>query len=122
MDAVVSAPNLLSYIDFRKFPADGTPAYDRGVIFTGEGRTANASTWINRDHDRLYLGSQTPDTRFAQAQVNRYYAHLCAVVAAVAADGDHVITSPPAPARIPIHDHDLPTAVSQERALARHHH
>jgi hypothetical protein len=122
MDAVVSAPNLLSYIDFRKFPADGTPAYDRGVIFTGEGRTANASTWINRDHDRLYLGSQTPDTRFAQAQVNRYYARLCAVVAAVAADGDHVITSPPAPARIPIHDHDLPTAVSQERALARHHH
>ncbi|MEE3849156.1 condensation domain-containing protein [Gordonia sp. LSe1-13] len=115
--AVVTAPNLLSYIDFRWFPGNGKPAFDRGVIFTGEGRTANASVWINRDHDSLYLGSQTPDTPFAQRQVRRYFDRLCAVVADVARHGDHVI-SPPVDAdalrRIDVRP--------QERALARHDH
>ncbi|GAA1481463.1 condensation domain-containing protein [Gordonia sinesedis] len=89
--AVVTAPNLLSYIDFRWFPGAGEPAYDRGVIFTGEGRTANASLWINRDHDSLYLGSQTPDTPFAQLQVRRYFDHLCSVIQHVAESGDYAI-------------------------------
>lgn len=122
IEEIVSAPNLLSYIDFRKFPADGTTAYERGVIFTGEGRTANASTWINRDHDRLYLGSQTPDTRFAQCQLHRYYTHLCAVVAAVAADGDHRIASPTDIESLPGTVQSRPMDGPQERARACHHH
>ncbi|SIR79102.1 Condensation domain-containing protein [Williamsia sterculiae] len=93
-DAVVTAPNLLSYIDFRWFPADAAGAYDRGILFTGEGRTGNASLWINRDHDSLYLGSQTPDTPYAQQQVARYLDRFCAVVQAVAATGDHLVTTP----------------------------
>lgn len=92
--ALASTPNLLSYIDFRKFPAAGTDAYERGIIFTGEGRTANASLWINRDHRRLYLGSQTPGTPYAQQQVLRYFTHLCAVMRAVAREGDYTLESP----------------------------
>lgn len=93
-EAVVTAPNMLSYIDFRWFPGCGDDAYDRGVIFTGEGRTGNASLWINRDHDSVYLGSQTPDTPFAQYQVRRYFEHLAAVIDRIARTGDRVIDSP----------------------------
>ncbi|GAB04097.1 peptide synthase [Gordonia amarae] len=92
--ALASTPNLLSYIDFRRFPAAGSDPYERGIIFTGEGRTANASLWINRDHRRLYLGSQTPGTPYAQHQVLRYFAHLCTVIRSVARDGDYTLSSP----------------------------
>lgn len=91
-EAVVTAPNMLSYIDFRWFPGCGDDAYDRGFIFTGEGRTGNASLWINRDHDSVYLGSQTPDTPFAQYQVRRYFEHLAAVIDRVAQIGERVIS------------------------------
>ncbi|MBD0021550.1 peptide synthase [Gordonia pseudamarae] len=92
--SLASTPNLLSYIDFRRFPAAGNTGYEQGVIFTGEGRTANASLWINRDHRRLYLGSQTPGTPYAQHQVQRYFAHLCSVIQEVARSGDYTLTSP----------------------------
>nr|WP_157226675.1 condensation domain-containing protein [Gordonia soli] len=88
VDEVVNAPNLLSYIDFRWFPGAGTAAYDRGVLFTGEGRTANASLWVNRDSDRLYLGSQTPDTPAARHRLDIYFSRLRAVLADVVAGGD----------------------------------
>lgn len=97
--ALATTPNMLSYIDFRRFPAAGTDAYERGIIFTGEGRTANASLWINRDHRRLYLGSQTPGTPYARRQVLRYFRHLCAVIRAVARDGDYRL-EPPAAAEV----------------------
>jgi hypothetical protein len=91
---VASSPNLLSYIDFRRFPGAGSPTDDRAVLFTGEGRTANASMWINRDHRHLYLGSQTPDTAVARENIERYHRHLAAVFTAVARDGDYVLTDP----------------------------
>ncbi|GGG12910.1 SL659 acyltransferase papA1 [Rhodococcoides trifolii] len=91
---VASSPNLLSYIDFRRFPGAGSPTDDRAVLFTGEGRTANASMWINRDARHLYLGSQTPDTAIARANIERYHRHLASVFVAVARDGDYVITDP----------------------------
>ncbi|MGU3431575.1 condensation domain-containing protein [Actinomycetes bacterium M1A6_2h] len=91
---VASSPNLLSYIDFRRFPGAGSPTDARAVLFTGEGRTANASMWINRDHRHLYLGSQTPDTVVARENIERYHRHLAAVFAAVARHGDYVITDP----------------------------
>lgn len=107
MAEVTASPNMLSYIDFRWFPGVGTAPYERAMIFTGEGRTANASMWINRDHERLYLGSQTPDTPFAIEQLARYHEHLRRVIATIAKDGNYQIT-PPA------------FEIREEFALARH--
>lgn len=90
-ESILTAPNLLSYIDFRWFPGVGREAFRRGVLFTGEGRTANASAWINRDQDELYLGSQVPGTPFAQAQAWRYYEHVRGIIADIARDGDRAI-------------------------------
>ncbi|OUC78252.1 condensation domain-containing protein [Gordonia lacunae] len=95
-DAIITAPNLLSYIDFRWFPGTSREAFRRGALFTGEGRTANASAWINRDHDELYLGSQIPGTPFAESVARHYYDHLRAVVADIARTGDRQIRGPAA--------------------------
>lgn len=84
--ASLGSPQLISYLDLRRFPGAGRPAYDNGLHFTGEGRTANASLWVNRDHERLYLVTQSPDAPAAQAAVDRYIAELTATFeAAVAA-------------------------------------
>lgn len=101
--SVTASPNMLSYLDFRRFPGAGTAPYERGMLFTGEGETANASMWFNRDAEHLYLGCQSPATPFAQEQLARYHAHLRAVFTAVAADGDYLIGD-------------------REVAVARHHH
>ncbi|MFD2792728.1 hypothetical protein ACFS27_04110 [Promicromonospora vindobonensis] len=82
--ASLGSPQLISYLDLRRFPGVGRPAYDRGLHFTGEGRTANASLWLNRDHERLYLVTQTPDVPAAQAAVDRYLAELTATFEAAA--------------------------------------
>ncbi|MFD3745202.1 condensation domain-containing protein [Nocardia sp. NPDC058633] len=89
---VLTTPNMLSYMDFRRFPGAGTAPYERGMLFTGEGETANASMWFNRDSRHLYLGCQSPSTPFAQRQLRRYHAHLRTVFATVATDGDYSIT------------------------------
>ncbi|MFC8381795.1 hypothetical protein [Nocardia sp. NPDC057272] len=73
------------------------------MLFTGEGETANASMWFNRDSHHLYLGCQSPATPFAQRQLARYHSHLRTVFAAVVADGDYSIST------------------DREVALARHH-
>ncbi|MQW75117.1 hypothetical protein GHK92_04460 [Nocardioides sp. dk4132] len=85
----LGSPQLVSYIDLRWFPDAGTPAHDNGVHFTGLGRTANASMWVNRDHERLYVVAQTPDTPRAQAAVTTYHGLLRAVLRA-AARGERV--------------------------------
>ncbi|MFE0749826.1 condensation domain-containing protein [Gordonia sp. NPDC058843] len=95
-DEIITAPNLLSYIDFRWFPGTSREAFRRGALFTGEGRTANASAWINRDHDELYLGSQIPGTPFAKSVARRYYDHLREIVTDIARAGDRRIGGPAA--------------------------
>jgi len=85
----LGSPQLVSYIDLRWFPGAGTPAHDNGVHFTGLGRTANASMWVNRDHERLYVVAQTPDTPRAQAAVTTYHGLFRAVLRA-AARGERV--------------------------------
>ncbi len=95
-DAIITAPNLLSYIDFRWFPGTSREAFRRGALFTGEGRTANASAWINRDHDELYLGSQIPGTRFAESVARPYYERLRDIMTDIAATGDRRIQAPAA--------------------------
>lgn len=87
-------PQLLSYLDFRRFPLAGTPAYDRGMQTTGEGRTANASLWVNRDEHGMYVGTQTPDTPVAQERLASYHRRLREVFAEIAATGDRVLRPP----------------------------
>lgn len=84
--ASLGSPQLISYLDLRRFPGAGRPAYDRGLHFTGEGRTANASLWVNRDHERLYVVMQTPDVPSAQAAADRYVAELTATFASAVGD------------------------------------
>jgi len=76
----LGSPQLVSYLDLRKFPGAGTEAYDRGQHFTGVGRTANASLWINREPRRLQLGGQTPDTAQAQTAVDTFFATVRSVL------------------------------------------
>ena len=80
----VGSPQLVSYLDVRRFPGAGRTAHERGVHFTGEGRTANASMWVNRDAERLYIGLQHPDTPEAHAAVTRYCSVLERVAGALA--------------------------------------
>ncbi|MGB3370920.1 MAG: hypothetical protein WBA81_09895, partial [Rhodococcus sp. (in: high G+C Gram-positive bacteria)] len=70
------------------------PADARGEHFTGEGRTSNASMWINRDADHLYLVAQVPDNDVAAQSVDRYHSHLQAVLETAAREGDYVIRVP----------------------------
>ncbi|MCP2264239.1 condensation domain-containing protein [Promicromonospora thailandica] len=86
--ASLGSPQLISYLDLRRFPGAGRPAYANGLHFTGEGRTANASLWVNRDHERLYVVMQTPDVPSAQAAADRYVAELRATFAAAADPGE----------------------------------
>ncbi|MFI8522804.1 hypothetical protein ACIGB8_00045 [Promicromonospora sukumoe] len=86
--ASLGSPQLISYLDLRRFPGAGRAAYHNGLHFTGEGRTANASLWVNRDHERLYVVTQTPDTPAAQAAVDRYLAELTATFEAAVAQDD----------------------------------
>ncbi|MCJ0976757.1 condensation domain-containing protein [Rhodococcus sp. ARC_M12] len=86
------SPNMLSYIDFRWFPGVGRDADTRAKHFTGEGSTSNASMWINRDGEHLYLVAQTPDTEVAAAAVQRYHDHLAHVLNTIAREGDYDIT------------------------------
>ncbi|KAA9162022.1 hypothetical protein FPZ12_012320 [Amycolatopsis acidicola] len=72
----LGSPQLLSYLDLRRLPGAGRPADERGVHFTSRGRTANASLWINRDADHLYLLAQTPDTAAAAEPVRQYHEQL----------------------------------------------
>lgn len=80
----VGSPQLVSYLDVRRFPGAGRTAHERGVHFTGEGRTANASMWVNRDAERLYVGLQHPDAPEAHDAVARYSAVLARVAGALA--------------------------------------
>ncbi|OZD68793.1 hypothetical protein CH272_27490 [Rhodococcus sp. 05-340-1] len=86
------SPNMLSYIDFRWFPGVGRDADTRAEHFTGEGSTSNASMWINRDGEHLYLVAQTPDTDVAAAAVKRYHDHLAQVLETIAREGDYSLT------------------------------
>lgn len=85
------SPNMLSYIDFRWFPGVGRPADTRGEHFTGEGLTSNASMWINRDADHLYLCAQVPDNAVAAESVERYHSHLQTVLETIARDGNYAL-------------------------------
>lgn len=86
----VGSPQLVSYLDVRRFPGAGRPAHERGVHFTGEGRTANASLWVNRDAARLYVGVQHPATPQAHESVAQYCGTLARTLEALA-DGSAAV-------------------------------
>ncbi|MGV9670404.1 MULTISPECIES: condensation domain-containing protein [unclassified Gordonia (in: high G+C Gram-positive bacteria)] len=83
--SVVASPQMVTYFDFRWFPA---PEGARDiVVFTGEGRTRNASLWISRDLDGLRINTQRPDNPVAAESVVRYFATVRDILtAAVAVD------------------------------------
>lgn len=72
--SVVASPQMVTFIDFRWFPLQ--EELRDAVLFTGEGRTRNASVWITRDHDGLRINTQRPDNAVASASVTRYFATL----------------------------------------------
>lgn len=80
----LGSPQLVSYLDMRRFPGVGRPAHERGIHFTGVGRTSNASMWVNRDAERLYVGLQHPDTLPARDAVEKYCTTLARVAGALA--------------------------------------
>ena len=83
----LGSPQLVSYLDLRRFPGSGRPAHERGVHFTGAGRTANASMWVNRDAERVYVGMQHPDTSRAHTTTHLYRGAVARVLQAMA-DGE----------------------------------
>ena len=83
--SVVTSPQMVTYMDFRWFPAP-SGAHDLAV-FTGQGRTRNASLWLSRDENGLYVGSQIPDNPIAAESVSRYFYTLRQVISS-AVDAD----------------------------------
>ncbi|GGU31120.1 condensation domain-containing protein [Nocardioides albus] len=69
----LTSPQMVSYLDVRKFPGAGTTPFDTGLHFTGEGRTANASLWVNRFADRFELATQSPDTEQGGRALATYF-------------------------------------------------
>jgi hypothetical protein len=69
----LTSPQMVSYLDVRKFPGAGTVPFDTGLHFTGEGRTANASLWVNRFADRFELATQSPDTEAGGSAVATFF-------------------------------------------------
>jgi len=81
----LGSPQMVSFLDLRRLPGADTAAYRHGLHFTGEGRTANCSLWVNRGHDDLYVVAQTPDTPTGQRSARRYLDTLAQVCAEIAA-------------------------------------
>ncbi|TQL68204.1 condensation domain-containing protein [Nocardioides albertanoniae] len=69
----LASPQMVSFLDVRKFPGAGTTPFETGLHFTGEGRTANASLWVNRFADRFELATQSPDTEQGARAVATFF-------------------------------------------------
>lgn len=80
--SVITNPQMVSYLDFRWFPA--AEALKDAILFTGEGVTDHASIWISRTDDGLFAATQRPDNDTAEESVARYFDALAQVLAAVA--------------------------------------
>ncbi|MEI7056907.1 condensation domain-containing protein [Nocardioides sp. CCNWLW239] len=94
----LARPQMVSYLDVRKFPGAGTVPFDTGLHFTGEGRTANASLWVNRFGDRFELATQSPDTEPGGRAVATFFAAVHDVLADLGlpvrpVDADEIIGS-----------------------------
>lgn len=92
----LGSPQLLSYLDLSWFPGVGRPGHDRGVHFTGAGRTANASIWVNKYPGRLQVGMQYPDTPEAHASTELYRQTLARIMRAAAAGEPNASVRSPA--------------------------
>lgn len=56
----LGSPQMVSYLDMRRFAGAGGEPYDHGMHFTGLGRTANSSVWIQREDESLYAATIHP--------------------------------------------------------------
>ncbi|WP_341256889.1 MULTISPECIES: condensation domain-containing protein [Gordonia] len=79
--SVITNPQMVSYLDFRWFPA--ADRLREALIFTGEGVTDHASIWISRTDDGLFAATQRPDNPIAEASVAKYFDTLGDVLASV---------------------------------------
>ncbi|GGC65384.1 hypothetical protein IEU95_04740 [Hoyosella rhizosphaerae] len=95
-------PQMVNYLDTRRVPGSNTSPHDNALIFTGEGRTANANMWVVRTNQGLFLNSQTPNTPYAQEVLATYFQHIKTIFTAVAHNGDYV-SAGRAPAQIMHH-------------------
>ncbi|MGW0037422.1 condensation domain-containing protein [Gordonia sp. NPDC003376] len=78
--SVVVSPQMVNLLDFRWFPT--APNTRDLVVFTGEGRTRNASMWAWRTADGLRIGTQYPGNPVAQESVTRFFATVRDIIAA----------------------------------------
>lgn len=78
---MITNPQMVSYLDFRWFPA--ADRLREALIFTGEGVTDHASIWISRTDDGLFAATQRPDNPIAEASVAKYFDTLGDVLASV---------------------------------------
>ena len=88
----LGSPQMLSYLDMRRFPGAGGQVYAEGVHYPGEGRTANTSMWVQRDDDGLYVVFQCPDLPGIPQRCTRFAEGVAAVLRHLAA-GDETGSS-----------------------------
>ncbi|MFW0789489.1 condensation domain-containing protein [Gordonia sp. CPCC 205333] len=77
--SVITNPQMVSYLDFRWFPA--AEELRDAIIFTGEGVTDHASIWVSRTESGLFAGSQRPDNPIAAEAISRYFGTFREVLA-----------------------------------------
>lgn len=70
----LGSPQMVNFLDFRWFPELTNTS--ELLVFTGQGRTRNASIWLTRSADGLRINSQRPDNAVAAASVTRYFQTL----------------------------------------------
>ncbi len=79
--SVIANPQMVSYLDFRWFPA--ADRLREALIFTGEGVTDHASIWISRTDDGLFAATQRPDNPIAESSIAKYFGVLGDVLGSV---------------------------------------
>lgn len=72
--SIIGNPQMVSYLDFRWFPA--AAALRDALLFTGEGVTDHASIWISRTDEGLFAATQRPDNDIAEESVAVYFQML----------------------------------------------
>lgn len=92
----LGSPQMVSFLDLRRFPGAGGEVYDRAVHYTGEGRTANTSIWVQRDHDGLSATMVVPDRADIIDECHSYMGELAQVLARIAAAPSEPLMAPAA--------------------------
>lgn len=85
---MAGSPQMVTYLDHRRFPGVTEPTVATTVGFPGVGRTKNVNLWLSRLVDVLTVETQIPDNEIARRNVAAYFDHVAAALAAFAAGED----------------------------------